>query len=166
MDGIELIQTVAPKRREMKIAIFSGYSEFEYAKIAMQYGVKNYILKPVDPKEFQNTILSMTEELEKEKEDHLQKDKSGISNNAISVLTDGIEVYMPFENLVNIEEEKARLQEEAKKLEAEVARASKMLANKGFVEKAPKAKIEEEEAKLKKYKEMLETVEKRIKEME
>lgn len=75
MDGIELIQTVAPKRREMKIAIFSGYSEFEYAKIAMQYGVKNYILKPVDPKEFQNTILSMTEELEKEKEDQLQKDK-------------------------------------------------------------------------------------------
>ena len=68
MDGIELIQTVAPKRREMKIAIFSGYSEFEYAKIAMQYGVKNYILKPVDPKEFQNTILSMTEELEKENE--------------------------------------------------------------------------------------------------
>ena len=75
MDGIELIQTIAPKRREMKIAIFSGYSEFEYAKIAMQYGVKNYILKPVDPKEFQNTILSMTEELEKQKEDQLQKDK-------------------------------------------------------------------------------------------
>ena len=40
-----------------------------------------------------------------------------------------------------------------------------MLSNKGFVEKAPKAKIEEEEEKLAKYREMLETVEKRIKEM-
>ena len=40
-----------------------------------------------------------------------------------------------------------------------------MLANKGFVEKAPKEKIEEEEEKLKKYKEMLETVEKRINEL-
>ena len=40
-----------------------------------------------------------------------------------------------------------------------------MLANKGFVEKAPKEKIQEEEEKLKKYKEMLETVEKRINEL-
>ena len=40
-----------------------------------------------------------------------------------------------------------------------------MLANKGFVEKAPKSKIEEEQEKLKKYKEMLETVENRIEEM-
>ena len=40
-----------------------------------------------------------------------------------------------------------------------------MLSNKGFVEKAPKAKIEEEEKKLEKYKEMLNAVQKRISEM-
>ena len=95
----------------------------------------------------------------------IQKDKRGISNNAISVLTDGIEVYMPFENLVNIEEEKARLQEEAKKLEAEVARASKMLANQGFISKAPQAKIQEEKDKLAKYEEMLKAVQERLKNM-
>lgn len=75
MDGIALIERVAPMRPEMKIAIFSGYNEFEYAKIAMKYGVKNYILKPVDPKEFKETILNMIEELKKEKEDRVQKDK-------------------------------------------------------------------------------------------
>ena len=95
----------------------------------------------------------------------IQKDKSGILNNAISVLTDGIELYMPFENLVNIEEEKARLQEEAKKLEAEVARASKMLSNPGFVNKAPEAKVQEEKLKLAKYEEMLKAVQERLKNM-
>ena len=43
-----------------------------------------------------------------------------------------------------------------KRLEAEVARCEKMLSNPGFVNKAPQAKIEEEKAKLEKYKEMLE----------
>lgn len=95
----------------------------------------------------------------------IQEDKTNIPNNAISIVQDGIEVYIPFEELVDIEKELERLGQEKEKLENEVARASKMLSNKGFVEKAPKEKIEEEEAKLKKYKEMLETVENRIKEM-
>ena len=96
----------------------------------------------------------------------IEENKDNIPNNAVSIVQEGIEVFIPFEELVDIEKELERLKGEKEKLEAEVARASKMLANKGFVEKAPKAKIEEEEAKLKKYKEMLETVEKRIKEME
>ena len=46
---------------------------------------------------------------------------------------------------------------------AEVARCEKMLSNPGFVNKAPESKINEEKAKLAKYKEMLEKVEERIK---
>ena len=96
----------------------------------------------------------------------IEKNKDNIPSNAVSIVQEGLEVFIPFEELVDVKKELERLKGEKEKLEAEVARASKMLANKGFVEKAPKAKIEEEEAKLKKYKEMLETVEKRIKEME
>lgn len=95
----------------------------------------------------------------------VKEDKENISSNAISIVGEGIEVFIPFEELVDVEKELERLKGEKTKLEAEVQRASKMLANKGFVEKAPKAKIEEEEEKLAKYKEMLETVEKRISEM-
>ena len=96
----------------------------------------------------------------------IEKNKDNIPSNGVSIVQEGLEVFIPFEELVDVKKELERLKGEKEKLEAEVARASKMLANKGFVEKAPKAKIEEEEAKLKKYKEMLETVEKRIKEME
>ncbi len=95
----------------------------------------------------------------------VQEDKEGIPENSVSIVSDGIELFIPFEELVDVAKELERLEGEKEKLEKEVERCAKMLSNKGFVEKAPKAKIEEEEEKLTKYREMLETVEKRIKEM-
>ena len=93
----------------------------------------------------------------------IQENKENIPQNAMSVLADGIEVYIPFEELVDLEAEKQRLQGEREKLLSEVARGEKMLSNPGFVNKAPEAKINEEKAKLAKYKEMLEKVEERHK---
>ena len=85
----------------------------------------------------------------------VQENKNGISENSVSVIVDGIELYMPLENLVDMEKEKQRKEEEKKKIEAEIERASKMLSNPGFVNKAPASKIQEEREKLEKYKEML-----------
>lgn len=93
----------------------------------------------------------------------LKNNKNGIPSNAVSVVTDGIEVFMPFEDLVDLEAEKERLQNEKTKLESEVARATKMLSNPGFVNKAPEAKINEEKAKLTKYQEILDSVNERLK---
>lgn len=93
----------------------------------------------------------------------IQENKENIPQNAMSVLADGIEVYIPFEEMVDLEAEKQRLQGERAKLLSEVARGEKMLSNPGFVNKAPESKINEEKAKLAKYKEMLEKVEERIK---
>ncbi|MBO5349133.1 MAG: valine--tRNA ligase [Clostridia bacterium] len=93
----------------------------------------------------------------------IKADKEGIPTNAVSVVADGIEVFMPFEDLVDLVAEKERLEGEKTKLEAEVARASKMLSNPGFVNKAPEAKINEEKAKLAKYQEMLDSVHERLK---
>ncbi len=95
----------------------------------------------------------------------LQDTKEGIPDNAMSVLTNHVELYIPFQELVDIEAEKQRLQGEKTKLEAEITRASKMLSNPGFVSKAPQAKIAEEQAKLEKYKALLETVEERLQSM-
>ena len=86
----------------------------------------------------------------------VQEDKTGIAENTVSIIKDGIELYMPLEGLVDLEEEAKRKEEERKKIEFEIARAEKMLSNPGFVNKAPQAKIDEEKAKLEKYKEMLE----------
>lgn len=85
----------------------------------------------------------------------IQETKEGIPDNAISILANGMEVFMPFEDLVDLQEEKERLLKEKDKLENEVQRAEKMLSNPGFTSKAPEAKINEEKEKLEKYKEML-----------
>ena len=86
----------------------------------------------------------------------IQNNKNGIKENAVSIIKDGIELYMPHEGLVDLEEEAKRKEEERKKIIFEIERAEKMLSNPGFVNKAPKAKIDEEKAKLEKYKQMLE----------
>ncbi|MCI9039431.1 MAG: valine--tRNA ligase [Clostridia bacterium] len=92
----------------------------------------------------------------------IQKDRTQLPENAIAIMQEDIELYMPLEDLVDLEEEKKRLQEEKIKLEAEVARGQKMLSNPGFVNKAPEAKINEEKTKLAKYEEMLAKVEERL----
>ena len=92
----------------------------------------------------------------------VQGNKNNIPQNAMSVLSEELEVYLPYDELVDIEEEKKRLQGEKQKLEAEVERASKMLSNPGFVNKAPENKIKEEKEKLERYKQMLENVEERL----
>lgn len=66
MDGMELLKLVCPDNPEMKSIIFSGYSEFEYAKTAMKMGVKDYILKPVDPAEFTKAINRVIQELDEQ----------------------------------------------------------------------------------------------------
>lgn len=86
----------------------------------------------------------------------IQNNKNGIKENAVSIIKDGIELYMPHEGLVDLEEEAKRKEEERKKIVFEIERAEKMLSNPGFVNKAPQSKIDEEKAKLEKYKQMLE----------
>ena len=92
----------------------------------------------------------------------LQKDKSNIPENALNVLVDDIAVYIPLEELINIEEEKQRLQKEIEKLEAEVERGEKMLSNPGFINKATEQKVNEEKEKLENYKNMLAETKQRL----
>ena len=93
---------------------------------------------------------------------HVQADKSGIADDAVSVLIHDAALYMPFAELVDIEKEIERLSKEQGKLQGEIKRAQGMLNNPKFVEKAPAAKIEEEKGKLEKYTQMLVQVEERL----
>lgn len=56
MDGLELAGKVREEYPNLPIVIFSGYSDFAFAQEAMRYGVKDYVLKPVDPDTFHTTI--------------------------------------------------------------------------------------------------------------
>lgn len=58
MDGLELASRLKEEYPDIKVIIFSGFDEFEYAKQALKYNVIEYILKPVN-------IEEMTEILRK-----------------------------------------------------------------------------------------------------
>ncbi len=96
---------------------------------------------------------------------YVQEDKSGIDENAVSTLIHDAAVYIPLAELVDIEKEIERLEKEKAKLEGEIKRASGMLSNQKFIDKAPAAKVEEEKAKLAKYTEMAEQVSERLKQL-
>ena len=82
--------------------------------------------------------------------------------NATSIVVQDAEVIIPLGDLIDKEAEIQRLEEEIKKLTAEVERACKMLSNQGFISKAPQAKIDEEKAKLAKYEDLLKLAKERL----
>ena len=92
----------------------------------------------------------------------VQADKTGIGEDAVSVVTTNATIYMPLSDLVDIQKEKERLQKEKEKMQKEVERVEKKLANQGFVAKAPQNVIEEEKAKGEKYRATLAQIEERL----
>ena len=92
----------------------------------------------------------------------IKESNEEIGKNTINIITEGLEVYVSLEGLIDVKEEIERLLQEKAKMESEIARCEKMLSNPGFVNKAPKAKVEEEQKKLANYKEMLNKVETKL----
>ena len=93
---------------------------------------------------------------------HVQADKCGIGDDAVSVLVPGATVYIPLAELVDIEAEIQRLEKEQKRLEGELSRSAHMLSNEKFLSKAPAAKIEEEKEKQAKYEQLMAGVKERL----
>lgn len=56
MSGIELINKTRELSDKIAIILFSGYSDFEYAREAIKNGALDYILKPIDPDEFEKVL--------------------------------------------------------------------------------------------------------------
>ena len=92
----------------------------------------------------------------------IQADKTGIADDAVSVVIANANVYIPFAELVDIKQEIERLQKEEKRLESELNRVNGMLNNEKFMSKAPESKIAEEKEKLAKYTQMKQQIVERL----
>ena len=60
-DGLELIHICKEQFPNIYFIIISGYGEFNYAKNAINYGVEDYILKPIKKKELESTLAKIKE---------------------------------------------------------------------------------------------------------
>ncbi|NBD28041.1 response regulator transcription factor [Paenibacillus glycinis] len=72
MDGIAFIQNAKQTKPELKFVILTGHSEFAIAKQAVQLGVTNYVLKPVNEEELRTTLLDLKTAMQKERFERLQ----------------------------------------------------------------------------------------------
>lgn len=73
MDGIELIGKVRKENVPCRFVIVSGYRQFEYAHNALKYNVEDYILKPVDSDELNNTLKKLSGQILAEDQKELQE---------------------------------------------------------------------------------------------
>ena len=145
-------KNIHPSKKSELIIITSKYAE--EVKTAEDILMKLGFAEKIE-------VYESKEELEKRAQAAGEESKEKLDN-AMSIILSDIEVYIPLKGLIDIEEEKNRLQSEVKRLEGEVARGEKMLSNPGFVKKAPEAKVNEEKEKLAKYKEMLDLAKERL----
>ncbi|WP_047795520.1 valine--tRNA ligase [Exiguobacterium sp. JLM-2] len=84
---------------------------------------------------------------------------------SMSAIMTGAELFIPLADLINFEEEIARLEKEVAKYEKEVERVQKKLGNQGFIAKAPVHVIDEEKAKEKDYLDKRDAVRARLEEL-
>lgn len=85
-------------------------------------------------------------------------DAESSPKNAMTAVTDGMEIYLILQGLIDIDKENARITKEEKQLKQEIIRLENKLSNSSFVEKAPAAVVNGERTKLANYKEKLEAV--------
>ncbi len=78
MDGLELIGQMRKKNIQSEIIVISGYRNFEYARSAIEFGVRNYLLKPVNTDELLRTLAKIRRELDQKNGVNSTKDESGL----------------------------------------------------------------------------------------
>ena len=145
MDGIRNVRNVraemnVPPSKKAKIIIVPTDDK----RLAME-----------DGKEYFKSLASASEV-------EIKDNKDGIPEDAVSVVIDGVELFIPLDELVDFEKEKERLNKERDKALAEIKRVEGKLNNPGFVNKAPAKLVEEEKAKKEKFEEILHTIEERL----
>ncbi|MEG0250535.1 MAG: valine--tRNA ligase [Peptostreptococcus sp.] len=123
---------------------------------------KTIIVPTVDKKQAMEDGKEYFKSLASASDVEIKDDKIGIPEDAVSVVIDGVEIFIPLDELVDFEKEKERLNKEKKKAISEIKRVEGKLNNPGFMNKAPDKLVEEEKQKKEKYEEILKTIEERL----
>lgn len=78
MDGLKLIEHVRDKSKLFPIIVLSGFSDFEYARSALRYGVLDYLLKPIDKSQLYDILWKLR--VVKKEEEALRKPDTGVAD--------------------------------------------------------------------------------------
>lgn len=71
--GLDVAQYISENNLDCAVVLLSGYQEFEFARKALNYGVEQYLLKPINLRDIRTTFTKVRELLDKKKEQKRQK---------------------------------------------------------------------------------------------
>lgn len=97
LDGMQLVQQIDAHYSSVRTVILSGYSDFEYARSAIQYKVRNYLSKPLELQALHQCLLKLRIELDAEHDSVLERIKVLKASQGASV-QDSIEKLRLFLN--------------------------------------------------------------------
>lgn len=95
MDGLEVIQKVKAAQKETVFLLISGHRDFEFAHAAIQYGVENYLLKPINRTALHTALTQAIKKIENRKQSTAQKLHSGKDREQLKSLLMQQLLYMP-----------------------------------------------------------------------
>lgn len=75
MDGLTLCKKLKENYRNMKVIIYSGFDEFEYAREAVHLEAEEYLLKPISAKDMEKVLGKIREKLDQEFDEHRNLNK-------------------------------------------------------------------------------------------
>ncbi len=112
LTGLDLIDELKGSHPEVRIAIISGYSDFEYAKAAMKFGITDYLLKPLEENELLQVLERFKSEIAQEQKNlhhsHLEREQIKL---AVPVLKEAFLKRLVSPNTYTVEKIKTSLME-------------------------------------------------------
>lgn len=111
LTGLDLIRELRKTAPQIRIIIISGYSDFEYAKTAMKYGVMDYLLKPVDEKELAGVLVRLAGEIrEKRQQEETQEQEKSRYKKALPIVCEAFLNQIISPNAFTMEQMKSTLE--------------------------------------------------------
>lgn len=99
VSGIDVAKYVYEHNMGIEVVIVSAYKSFEYAKQAMEYGVKNYLVKPTEPEELESVLKKIKASLDSKKiDDDEEESKEALPEQILSREERGIQKAIEYIN--------------------------------------------------------------------
>lgn len=75
MDGLTLCKKLKENYRNMKVVIYSGFDDFEFAREAVHLEAEEYLLKPISSKDMEKVLTKIRKKLDEEFDEHRNMNK-------------------------------------------------------------------------------------------
>lgn len=106
MNGLELIARISDTDLDTQFILLSGYGEFEYAKQAMKYGVRHYLLKPCNEQQIIDAVQESARDCYKKQRQRRMQDSQFIQADSMrhnvisSIINDALYLDKPLDEII------------------------------------------------------------------